>query len=49
MVRLVLMQAITKVASQWDGDIPMNEDCNGVMVSAITGSHCTSAKQQQVQ
>ena len=49
MEQLVLMQAITKVASRWDGDILMNEDCNGMIIGAITGSHYTFVNELQVQ
>ena len=44
----LIMQTKTKIVSQWDGDIPMNKDCDGLIFHAITGSHYTSAKQQQV-
>ena len=48
MLQRVLMQAITKVASQWDGDIPMNEDYNGVIFNVITGNHYTSVNEVTV-
>ena len=48
MLQRVLMQAIPKVASQWDGDIPMNEDYNGGMFNVITGNHYISVNEVTV-
>ena len=42
------MQAIPKVASQWDGDIPMNEDYNGMMFNVITGNRYISVNEVTV-
>ena len=45
MLRLVLALAVTKAASQWDGDILMNEDFNGAILCVITGNRCTFANE----
>ena len=48
MLRLVLVPTSTRAVSQWDGDILMNENFNGVIFNAIIGDRCTFANELRV-